>query len=377
MFLHSYAKINFGLKVLFRYPNGYHHINSLFLPIDFSDTIHFSKSENKDIVPTINWVNNLNIYYSNLLFPYFSGDLICKNILVKSFDWFLSSFSQKLLQKKIITERERIVGNKKISSLSLTITKSIPSPAGLGGGSSNASIFIQYLVKKAFGSLHQKYHSIRSQLQTDSIELGADLPFFFSHRPALVTGIGEVQERCSFPALSGILGVPPFGFSTSLVYQALNTPLLTTNSPLQNEKPSETRCDFFISRFRRLVDYVCEQENSVDVSWHQYSTPVLPTEITHKKENRFVYIKNDLMDAATRVNKDHMNYICHLMLQLARAISGQTGKDNQNVYYSMSGSGGSFFAMGNFPKIQLNKVCDAFQTKYPHVQWKVFSVIGN
>ena len=375
--MHSYAKINFGLKVLFRYPNGYHHINSLFLPIDFSDTIHFSTNANKNITPIIKWVSNLNMYYSDLLLPYFSGNLIDKNILIRSFDWFLSSFNQKLLQKKLITEKERLVANKKISSLSLTITKSIPSPAGLGGGSSNASTFIQYLVNKAFGNSHRQYQNIFSQLQKESMELGADIPFFFLHRPALVTGIGEVKERCFFPALSGILGIPPCGFPTSLVYQALDAPSIKINSPLQNEKPQKASCDSFVDPFRRLINYVCERENSVNIASSQFPVSVLPTEITHEKEGRLVYIKNDLIDAASKVNKSQMDYICHLMLQLAHAINEQTEKNNQKIYYSMSGSGGSFFSMGNFLKNQLNTICNTFQKKYPHIQWKVFSVIGN
>ena len=369
--MRSYAKINFGLKVIYRYPNGYHHINGLFLPIDFFDSITFTRSNTRSKkrlmgkeadTLAITWEDRLNEYYSNELSPYFSGRLARENILAQTFRWFGQWITNFLDQEDRTTGEEKTRALERIQHLRLNIVKRIPSPAGLGGGSSNAARLLQYLLREVFSGSNERHLRAYEQLEKDSMGLGADIPFFFAGQPALISGIGRIQARCEFPRLSGILGVPPFGFSTAFIYKELNSPLQDDCKSQNNHR--EAYIDSLASLARAL-----SKQDAFD------ARPFLAEGTLRKCRRGIFYVENDLMPTAGKIYPDEVSKINFLMDDLAATMYEQAGRGGPEVYHSMSGSGSSFFAMGAFSKSQLNPLLPVFRKRYPDVHWQTFSVL--
>lgn len=147
------AKINIGLDVICKRDDGYHNIESLFIPVPLKDTL--------EILPTD----------GELEFTSTGIDLACKeesNLVVKAF---------RLLQKKY-----------ELPNVKIHLHKNIPFGAGLGGGSADAAQVLMMI--------NQMYnlHLTEAQLMTYAAMLGADCAFFIKNTPCIATGIGEVLQ---------------------------------------------------------------------------------------------------------------------------------------------------------------------------------------
>ena len=172
------AKINFGLNVVSKRPDGFHNIETIFYPIDIFDVITFSESD-EFIFETDN--ETLNSEKDNL---------IIKAKLV------LEDFTKKKLNLKI------------------HLSKKIPIGAGLGGGSSDAAAVLKTL-NKLFG------------LGVDSLKLneiaakiGSDVPFFLNPYPSFASSRGEVLEQIDFKINYSIFLINPGIFvSTKWAYE--------------------------------------------------------------------------------------------------------------------------------------------------------------
>ena len=145
------AKINIGLDVLRRRPDGYHDIESLFVPVpEFRDVLEVVKADEA------------------ALFQYgISCDVEPeKNLCFKAF---------RLMQEQF-----------GIGNINIFLYKNIPMGAGLGGGSSDAA-FTLLAINEVF-----ELGLSREQLAALAAELGSDCPFFVYNRPMLATGRGEI-----------------------------------------------------------------------------------------------------------------------------------------------------------------------------------------
>jgi 4-diphosphocytidyl-2-C-methyl-D-erythritol kinase len=178
----SYAKINLGLEVLYKRTDGYHEINTLFHQICLADII--------DIEPhnsiKINCIPDLGIQQEqNLAFK------ACK-LLQNNYDC-------------------------KLKGAEIKIKKNIPTGAGLGGGSSNAST-----VLKGLNSMWNLNLSDTTLLDLAK-ELGSDVPFFIKGGTAIGKGRGEVLEFVDFKLPYHILLIfPEVKISTKVAYEKLN-----------------------------------------------------------------------------------------------------------------------------------------------------------
>ena len=159
----SPAKINLFLEIVGRCTHtNYHYIHSLFLPVySLYDTIEIVENERYDIVYVDR--NKLNIGST------ISNDIIAKTVTV--------------LENKYGTIKK---------NYKLTITKNIPIGSGLGGGSSNAAIILQYLIEQNDLDVE------KNDLITVAKEIGADVPFFLLMRPMICTGFGEIMHDPEF-----------------------------------------------------------------------------------------------------------------------------------------------------------------------------------
>jgi 4-diphosphocytidyl-2-C-methyl-D-erythritol kinase len=98
----------------------------------------------------------------------------------------------------------------------IRLEKRVPMGGGLGGGSADAAIALQLLVK-----LWSCPPEVRAALPGLAAEIGSDVPFFLFGGQADVTGRGEiVQPVDDAPARPLLLLVPPFTISTAAVYRA-------------------------------------------------------------------------------------------------------------------------------------------------------------
>jgi 4-diphosphocytidyl-2-C-methyl-D-erythritol kinase len=149
----SFAKINLFLNIVGKLENGYHLLESFFIPLKIFDTVTLvtlDKSDTDEII--MNGIFPLNIDMS-------------ENIVLKIAD--------KLREKCGIKEKVKF-----------TIDKNIPVAAGLGGGSSNAATALKLMCKI------WKINLTEHEAMEIALSIGADVPFFLKAQPAFVEGIG-------------------------------------------------------------------------------------------------------------------------------------------------------------------------------------------
>jgi 4-diphosphocytidyl-2-C-methyl-D-erythritol kinase len=159
------AKINLGLAVTGRRPDGYHELRSVFLRIGLSDRVEARS------VPG-GFFDSLSI----------GGDPECP-------------VDGNLVLRATAELRARLASD--LPPLAFRLHKAIPMDAGLAGGSSDAAAAL-YVAAKAWGIglAPEMRHSVAA-------ELGADVPFFAADLPgALIGGVGEQLE--ALPAVRGL-----------------------------------------------------------------------------------------------------------------------------------------------------------------------------
>ncbi|MFW6324103.1 MAG: 4-(cytidine 5'-diphospho)-2-C-methyl-D-erythritol kinase [Desulfovibrionales bacterium] len=181
MKLFAGCKINIYLNVLFRRADGYHELESLFLPLKSpADILHVRPAPGRGF--TLSCSD-----------PALSGT---ENILYTAYDLF-----------------SRETGFQ--PELTLHLEKKIPAGAGLGGGSSDAAVLLGYL-----NSLLEEPLPLES-LARLALQIGADVPFFLYNQPALVQGIGESVKQVSIQMeeLDLLLVCPEVSVSTKEAYE--------------------------------------------------------------------------------------------------------------------------------------------------------------
>lgn len=182
MIITSNAKINIGLNITEKLPNGYHLLDMIMVPISLADKLEIKFNNQK---------GKLNIS-SNI------KDIPCdeKNILYKVY---------KAFYEKAQIEPEDI---------DVYLEKNIPHEAGLGGGSSNGGFFLKEL---------NKFHNFvlsDEDLSLVGKSVGADIPFFLKNTPCRVKGIGEKLEKIQNNLDCDVILVKPkFGVSTKKAYE--------------------------------------------------------------------------------------------------------------------------------------------------------------
>ena len=188
------AKVNLGLRVIGRRPNGYHLVDTIIVPVSLYDEIEITKTRRSRKGAAGS--KQLEVTCDHPSVP--AGE---KNLAYQA--------ARLLLKEKNILEGVRI-----------HINKRIPVGAGLGGGSSDAAAVLLGLNRL----LHLNYSS--KELERISLSLGADVPFFIKAVPARARGIGErLTPIKGLPKLWLIILYPGFSVSTAWVYRNLRLKL--------------------------------------------------------------------------------------------------------------------------------------------------------
>jgi 4-diphosphocytidyl-2-C-methyl-D-erythritol kinase len=175
------AKINLGLQVLGKRPDGYHNLVSLMVPVSLCDELRFALHPGE-----------LELHCPNSDLPTTEENLVYR-------------------AAKLALNECRWGGG-----VSIELSKNIPEGAGLGGGSSDAAATL-LAVNQLLGSPmdHGDLHRLAAKL-------GADVPFFLLGRWAVAEGIGDLLSPVeNVPILWTVLVYPNFQVSTRWAYENL------------------------------------------------------------------------------------------------------------------------------------------------------------
>lgn len=179
--LKAHAKVNIGLQVKDQREDGFHNIHTIFQELELHDTIVLEKQQR-------DWSININ----DSTIPVDKN-----NTCVQAYLAIKQCFP-------------------KIDGISITLNKSIPSGAGLGGGSSNGAAVLRGLRELFDLPLNNR------ELSEIAVKIGADVPFFISGGTQIGDGIGNVLTPINNP-FNGfyLLVIPDIFISTTWAYKAL------------------------------------------------------------------------------------------------------------------------------------------------------------
>jgi len=182
MVVFPHSKINLGLNIVNKRPDGYHDIQSIMVPIGWTDVL--------EVVPSSNGVTELHT----------SGNPV-------------ACAPENNLVMKALREVEAVAG--KLPPVEIYLRKVVPDGAGLGGGSADAAAMVTALDSLfALGLSHIEKAGICSKI-------GADCPFFLSNDVMAATGTGTTLAPIEVKALKGlsiIVAKPDTHVSTAEAY---------------------------------------------------------------------------------------------------------------------------------------------------------------
>jgi 4-diphosphocytidyl-2-C-methyl-D-erythritol kinase len=173
--LRAPAKINLTLEILNRQDDGYHRLRSVMLPLGLADEIAIEPAD-------------------AFRFTCDRAELAADNLVVRALS--AAGFTG--------------------APFAITLTKSVPAGAGLGGGSSDAAAILRAAIDGAFGppETHDWVAVARA--------LGSDVPFFLTGTGALVEGTGErVTALGALPPWWVVVLAPDVHVDTGDAYRRL------------------------------------------------------------------------------------------------------------------------------------------------------------
>ena len=217
------AKINLGLNIVSKRPDGYHNLETVFYPIPLTDA--------------------LEIKYMDEKFPSESpcdlkitgNDVDCNeedNLVIKAYQLLAADFQLPRVHAHLV--------------------KRIPTQAGLGGGSSDAAYMIRLLDERFRLDIRIP------EMERYAAKLGADCAFFITADPSYAEGIGDVLMPVDVPG-AGLGGYylavvkPSVAVSTRDAYAAIvpKTPAKCCRDIVR--QPIETWKDELVNDFEAPI----------------------------------------------------------------------------------------------------------------------------
>ena len=180
------CKINLGLKVLGKRPDGFHDIESVFYPVPIRDAL--------EVIHTHKSIDTLK--FSSSGYQISSSE---DNLCIKAYKLITANFGS-------------------LPSFQMHLHKAIPIGAGLGGGSANAAFTLKLLNQDLALNLSTE------KLLEYAMLLGSDVPFFILNKPCFTKGRGEILHPIPLD-LSGfkiIVVYPGIHISTAWAFSQLS-----------------------------------------------------------------------------------------------------------------------------------------------------------
>ncbi len=202
------AKINLGLQITGKLPNGYHTINSCLYPIPWCDALEFVEAKKTSFQST------------GIPIPGSEKN----NLVLKAY---------RLLKRDM-----------PLPELTIHLHKVIPMGAGLGGGSADASFMLKTLNE------HYQLFLDDSLLEDYAAQLGSDCPFFIQNKAALATGTGTelTPLALSLEGLHIVVINPGIHISTQAAYAGV------TPKPAETDLTELLLCNDFDRWKNELVN---------------------------------------------------------------------------------------------------------------------------
>lgn len=172
------AKLNLFLHITGRRADGYHLLQSVFMLIDWCDTLH------------VELRNDGKLSREDLTTPLPADDLVLR--------------AARALQALAPAGLGAHIG----------VAKHVPAQAGMGGGSSDAATCL--LALNRLWNLNLPL----SALEKVGLSLGADVPFFLRGHNAWVEGVGELITPIDLPAAEVVVVKPDQGLDTKSIFVA-------------------------------------------------------------------------------------------------------------------------------------------------------------
>ena len=198
------AKINLGLDIVSKRPDGYHNLETVFYPIPLEDVLEITTVK-EESAPDYTFTMH------NAVFEGDNND----NLVVKAY--------------KILA------ADHKLPKVSIALYKNIPTGAGLGGGSSDAAFTLKMLNEIAELGLSDE------RLEQYAAQIGADCAFFIKNTPAYATGIGNIltPTTCNISGYTLVLVKPEIHISTKEAYSLVHPAAPETPLTVISQKPVE------------------------------------------------------------------------------------------------------------------------------------------
>lgn len=211
------AKINLGLDVLARRPDGYHELRMVMQSIELHDEIHLTVTREPGIRL---WMDAPGLPSDERNLAYRAAALLMEEFGIEQ-------------------------------GLEIRLYKKIPMAAGLAGGSADAAAVLKG-VSRLFG-----LDLSMEELQKRGVRLGADIPYCIMMGTALAEGIGEKLTRLpDAPFCHVLLAKPPVEVSTGFVYGNLKADRLERHPDIDGQTAAIRARDF--RKMAELMENVLE-----------------------------------------------------------------------------------------------------------------------
>ena len=221
------CKINLGLHITRKRPDGYHDLETVFYPLPLKDAIEIIASPvSAQGFPLHQGSGSVELFLSGLPVQGDPADNLC----VKAWRLLKKDFPQ-------------------LPPVQLYLHKAIPMGAGLGGGSADAAFTLQLLNDKYRLGLSTE------QLLDYSLQLGSDCPFFIINQPCIATGRGELLQTIplDLSAWSFLLVYPEIHINTKWAFEHITPALPATPISEIIRQPVHTWKDALVNDFEAPV----------------------------------------------------------------------------------------------------------------------------
>ncbi len=215
--LKSFAKINLGLEITGKRPDGFHNLKTIFQTVDVFDIITIKENRTGSI---------------NLSGDEESVEWNESNTIIKAFDAIYKNYNVN-------------------KGFDVFVEKRIPTGSGLGGGSSNAAVILLFLYE------YFKLNLTLEDLIDIGAKIGADVPFFLLGGTVLARGIGEKMTPLEDGEEKHVhIVVPDVKVSTRLIFSRFNL----TSEPIKSK----------IDTFVKSQDYKILENNLEKVTFELF-----------------------------------------------------------------------------------------------------------
>ena len=183
------CKINLGLKVIRKRPDGFHDIETVFYPVPLTDAL--------EIIPTDYGTNTFKFSSSGLNFDGEPDENLCVQ-------------AYQLIKKKFTA----------LPPVQIHLHKAIPIGAGLGGGSADAAFTLKILDK------HFQLNLSAGNFLNYALQLGSDVPFFIVNKPCFASGRGEILKpvELNLSAYKIVVVYPDIHVNTAWAFSQIQLP---------------------------------------------------------------------------------------------------------------------------------------------------------